>query len=151
MEHRIDQMETFFFSKALFNLQGERYHPNFHHEQSGVLLHRQGETAIKTIIIYCSTMDPPPTSVNDPSLLPHICYCPRYSPTSSETALIGRLICDISRVYLPNCLHYEVDSRLYYFVEYQIRVQLGECGGLLCFEVTCQGQAFGSGEVGVNY
>ncbi|KAJ5614996.1 hypothetical protein N7537_000110 [Penicillium hordei] len=113
---------------------GERYNANYVHEQSGVLLHRQGETAIKTIIICCSERDPPPTSVND-----------------TGTASIGRLICDISRVHLPNCLHFEVDCQLHYFVEYQIRVQLGECGGLLRFEVTCQGKALGKGEVRVDY
>jgi hypothetical protein len=75
MELRLDPDETlFFFSDALLDLQGERYHANYLHEQSGVLLHRQGETAIKTIIICCSEIDPPPTSVNDPGLLFHVFY-----------------------------------------------------------------------------
>ncbi len=97
-------------------------------------------------------MDPPPTSVNDPGLLFHIFYLVLDTHQLLQgIASIGRLICDISRVYLPNCLHFEVDSRLYYFVEYQIRVHLGECGGLLCFEVTCQAKELGNGEVKVDY
>lgn len=59
------------FSNALLGLQGERHHANYLHEQSGVLLHRQGESAIKTIIICCSERDPPPTSINDPGPLFH--------------------------------------------------------------------------------
>lgn len=66
-------METL-VSNALLDLQGERYHANYLHEQSGVLLHRQGETAIKTIIICCSVRDPQPTSVNDLGLLFHVFY-----------------------------------------------------------------------------
>lgn len=66
-------METI-FSNASFDLQGERYHANDVHEQSGVLLHRHGDTAIKTITICCSDRDPPPTSVNDTGLLFHVFY-----------------------------------------------------------------------------
>lgn len=82
-----------------------------------------------------------------------LCFlpCPIYSSSSPGTTSIGLLVCDISRVHLPNCLHFEVDCRVHYFVEYQIRVQLGECGGLLHFEVTCQGNTLGNGEVRVDY
>jgi hypothetical protein len=71
-------METL-VSNASFYLQGERYNANYVYEQSGVLLHRQGETAIQTIIICFSERDPPPTSVNDTGLLFHFFYLVLYT------------------------------------------------------------------------